>query len=838
MTVEFFPINSPLVNYFFYKAPFISNSYVLTNLTIQSGGTGYAVNDILVLAGGTYTNPAVVRVQSVSSGGVITGVINTNAGQYTNNPTILTVGFTNGVGVGASFNNLIFSPNLLPPGPNIPLSGGFLFFYADEDHTLQLPTYSNVSDPNNPVVNTNPIQLGAAGDCGLFYLQNRFYYIVITDYTGDQANPQWTISHYNPADNGSSGNTAFNENFIVNPQFNYPITFWKTAQEDGEITQPVTAVAWGWNFQEDANTSSENFVTVENISGQGIEGSPINQILLTCSIVSSSETLKDFVQTFGTVDFLSESNITFCAQMINELGGSINVSLLLELNYGEGGSPTRNINLTSFTVTPTRQKFTFTFAMPSITGFTIGDNNYSAIHIQPALGQTCEFGMTNVLMSPGTIPLPVFVDEPKAFAKSQILGNATNLFGAGLFENYSSYYYNNGDIFPYADTGTITLQTNNSPQAFRNICDGGSLPVNGYSANNIPFRRLFDVIGNTYGGSGELIASSNGDVVTVSSGVGAREKSAWTAGNTGFTVTNTVVGLNAGISFVNNNNNTITGTFIDKFAPSQATPLFYGQQANAPSNPNNFFRANSDSSVMNYWGTNNKINNQTISISTTNPGSPSTNATFLMSFNSNNFLDYETRFVTFPFGVSTGQAISSFIEFPIFSNNVRQIGGPASISANQGIIFSVNGVIAGVPGVTLFGSSPSVNYQVVFARYFGFNFISNQSLQQNINRFINAIANPFQWTITVTVVPTAGQYFLFSDATTNFYGWFTVNGVGTDPVIPGATGVMIPIFSGNTVNDVATAIAEALNTLEFNVPAPSDLPTLAGGSKVSWYINL
>jgi len=926
MTVEFFPINTPLVNYFFYKAPFISDSYSLSSASIGNGGTSFNVNDIVILAPSNpseYTNPVVIKVTSlnpssllqkvisiiingsfaggshysvddiislnlIGSGsniifsyinaqikvtsigpnGAISGITILNEGMYDNaevffivqnttsgigfglniappafttqtfslnlgiiktfeiinngnflspTPSIISQIGTNGSGIGASLTDLNFVPsNQIPPGPNIPLAGGFLFFYADEDHTLQLPTYSDISDPNNPVVNTNPIQLGAAGDCPLFYLENRLYYIVITDYTGDQANPQHTISHYNPSESAQSGgNILFNENAIVNPQFSFPITFWETSQKEGEISQPVTRVAWGWDFQENEGTSSENFVTFENIVGQSIEGTPIFQILLTCSVVSSSETTKDFVQTFGEVDYLSGTNLTFSAQMINEISGTINVNLILELNYGQEGSPTRLINLTTFTVNQTRKKFTFSFIMPSIAGFTIGDNNYAAIHIQPALGQTCTFGMTNVLLLPGNIANPIFSDEPDSYAKSQIIGDSVDIDNAGLDQNYSSYYYAQGTIFPYADTGTIVLAKTGSPQPFRHICDGSALRLSGYT-NNIPNQRLYNVIGNTFGSSGTLVVTSNANVVTVSSAVGAREHSAYTAGTTSFTVTNTIIGLQMGINLLNNFDNTVTGTFIDKFAPDQSIPPYQ----------NNPFQTGT-ASIANYWGSIPAgISPNTILTNTVLPGSGVQNAVFTMNFTSNFPADYRTRF-------PNTSLIASWMEFSSFANNTRRPTGQNS--NNQQILFQLDNLPVPAPGESASIGPP---YSISASKLVIVPFFSTQSIAQCISTFCAVIANPFQWTIVVNTVPTAGQDFLFSDTATDFYGWFKVNGVGTDPAIGGRTGVEINISSTDTTTQVATIIAQTLNSFEYTLPSPADLPALAAGTKVSWYINL
>lgn len=73
-----------------------------TAVAIAGGGTGYAVDDVLTVSGGTYSTQTTLTVTSVS-GGVIDGIEVTEPGQYSvipSNP----VSVTGGSGSGATFN--------------------------------------------------------------------------------------------------------------------------------------------------------------------------------------------------------------------------------------------------------------------------------------------------------------------------------------------------------------------------------------------------------------------------------------------------------------------------------------------------------------------------------------------------------------------------------------------------------------------------------------------------------------------------------------------------------------------------------------------------------------
>jgi len=106
-------------------------SIVLASPSLSAGGTGYTVNDVLTLVGGTFTIAATLTVTAVS-GGVITAVSITNNGVYTVAPSI-PASVTGGTGTGATFNasfgiNSNFSIGTAGSGyveqPTVSFSGG------------------------------------------------------------------------------------------------------------------------------------------------------------------------------------------------------------------------------------------------------------------------------------------------------------------------------------------------------------------------------------------------------------------------------------------------------------------------------------------------------------------------------------------------------------------------------------------------------------------------------------------------------------------------------------------------------------------------------------------
>ena len=82
---------------------------IATEVSINAGGTGYAVGNTLTVVGGTGSILAELTVSTVSGGGAITGVSISNAGLYTTKPSN-PVSVTGGTGSSATFNLTFVRP--------------------------------------------------------------------------------------------------------------------------------------------------------------------------------------------------------------------------------------------------------------------------------------------------------------------------------------------------------------------------------------------------------------------------------------------------------------------------------------------------------------------------------------------------------------------------------------------------------------------------------------------------------------------------------------------------------------------------------------------------------
>lgn len=64
----------------------------------------------------------------------------------------------------------------------------------------------------------------------------------------------------------------------------------------------------------------------------------------------------------------------------------------------------------------------------------------------------------------------------------------------------------------------------------------------------------------------------------------------------------------------------------------------------------------------------------------------------------------------------------------------------------------------------------------------------------------------------------AGDYFYLSPAAGNYYVWYNVNGVGTDPAIANRTAIPVEILSADTSTQVANKTGAAINAMYYAVP--------------------
>lgn len=751
----------------------------------------------------------------------------------------------------APFVNYFF---LLAPDPesgaNVPNAAGTLTFYDDSSRSNLLSTYSDVNTPNAPVVNPNPITLGADGSAPLIYFADKLYYIVEEDSSGAVVR---TYEHfyYPYTGSGGGGDGNSNQNYVPDGQCIFPINFTQAPNPTGTITQPKTPIAWSLDFYQDLNTTTKNVVTFENISNESIMSSPPNQVVLTSQNVMAGETQKQFKVTIGDVNFCQASQpnqnpLSISIEGYSKIGGAPIINVLAEKNYGSNGSPTEVVTIATFTLNNQRTQYYYNNWTPdSNEGKTIGEGSTLSIIWQVSLGQLCQVALTNFLVcnsvSQTQTVAPTYPIDGIAKIAAHVWGDNVKrqLSDTGLVNIYQPYVYAaTTDIINQSNTGKLflALKTVSFPDAVR--CTARSYSTNQYNDIQIPYSRLYagqpGSIGGAFGSNGSLIITSNANIVTFTTAQGGREHSAYTNGTTGaaLSVVQTIPGQKCGVSVAlkSGTSDTAVVTWLDEFT-SAAPPYIASNilaaatgfqlseiqyiEAIPPSTTNmgNFYETYGSGSPGSFspWAPG------YFTITDTATGTPSVAAVSEIQFNTAPNGEYVGHQAVYVFEGISAAYYQGFFEWATSPSDTYLVGvnartngigggwNEAPITAGVTVSFSVDG---------------NAGNQLAGAQTVTVNVNSSDSISQAVTKFIATVNNSFVDTVTINSTPTASTYFLFASTTTDYYGWFKVNGTGTDPMVSDRSGIEIDIGSTDTTTQIATKIVLALASLaiSFNVP--------------------
>ncbi len=91
--------------------------------------------------------------------------------------------------------------------------------------------------------------------------------------------------------------------------------------------------------------------------------------------------------------------------------------------------------------------------------------------------------------------------------------------------------------------------------------------------------------------------------------------------------------------------------------------------------------------------------------------------------------------------------------------------------------------------------------------------------------------------ITINALPGVGTYFTFSNTVpANFYVWFTIDGIGSDPA-PGGTGILVPLLSTYSTATAAQMIREAVSGYQGSLIVTVPGASVSAGSYFTFHAN-
>lgn len=652
-----------------------------------------------------------------------------------------------------------------PPGPNIPLDFGKIYFYADEDHDLPLNSYSDVSDPNNPVVNPWPLRLGGQGDVGVIYLEDRMYYIEI--YSKDDI-LQWTINHFNPGgDTGASSNDALN--YIPNGQFLLHNDLPETDDYDaGEIRESITEIApGGWTFERPDTSTGTDIVTFLRYD-EYVASPPSNPryaLNISCTDSDSGDGYKRVSVKFPNVNRFASSTQQYTVGFSGIDNGETNttVELYLRKNFGTDGSDEVSTLIETFTLSQTLQNFHIAFHYGTNEGKVIGENDDDYVSLDFRLKTDEEFDITLVdfMQESGNIINPIYPETPQRFDVKEALGGG---FPVPAYDGsdflLSPILTANGWIYDDSVVGSIMAQTTTVVPLGLIIADGAQYETAAYFTGGVPCARL----------QAKWFQEAKGLPIY---GTGRQFVSAYYT-NAGPAAASMRISNNAVGTATNFSDGTPATTFTFNNVTVGTDTASWGLYTGGD--------------IFHIWG---KLAGTFNDI-----GADAGTSGFTVSVIRNGTPSTETVFTKVIYRIQTIAATGLAGLYFDYNNTVTFFR----------VWFKVDGA----------GSAPASGGATLVEVDLLSTWTANE-----VARVIANTVSGFKVTNVIaksaSAVP-AGSYWNLHTATQEYYVWYKKDGAGTDPAPPGKLPIPVDILAGYTDIQVATATLIAINSKYFAVP--------------------
>lgn len=678
-----------------------------------------------------------------------------------------------------------------------PLSGGYIYFYADIEGTPLKPVYQlSGTVPGAYTYNAlnNPITLSAAGtpqdelgnNIAIYYYpydddgQPELYYIEAYDSGG---NLQFTRHGWPNINNSGDDNTASIENFIPNGQFlphNDHVASDLTPIYQTIGNEEFYAVAQGgWNVVRSVSGTSTFACSFEEITTTvaGLNDYPRWAFNFKCSTFNASDSVRDLrviwpdVNTFQAQDpdALTPQPYTFTFAVDSNDGNDYTFDVYLYYYYGSGGaaSSPSPVLLGSFTAENGYKYVTFTIDDMTVNG-TLGTSadDYFGISIRGP-GQAFDAQFTDFSLLIGAVDLPYFPITPHAETLSQsVTGWMTtpNPDGSDLY--LPLILTQSGMKFDDSMIGKIVSSANNISDVISTttnelLANGNTYKTTDYSPLGIPYARLQEKLWDSTGtiplwGTGYSFANSylststDTDIYLVNNQAGV-VTAAVTNGATSPTFT--YKRMNTGAATINFNSFSSFNGFVTVQAPAGALlgDIAGGTAASTGLMTFTAYRQYDLANQYHYFGI------QCVAASVF-----ATAATGL-------YFDIYNASTGYRFWFNTGGETQ-----------------PAS---------------GGLTRVEIDIDSTMTAKEVAFA--------------------VSSALNKFEMSrircVVASSIP-ANSYFVFYIGSTEYYGWYNIDSAGTEPTIAGATGIEIDILSTDTDSEVASKTQAALNGAYFGVP--------------------
>lgn len=692
--------------------------------------------------------------------------------------------------------NYFIAPNLeqyfVNKDTGFPLANGKVFYYQDNNRSVPKSVFRLSGSPPNYSFSAlpNPVTLSSVGtiDDGAgnnvvpYYFpfdQNgdpQLYYIEV--YSSDNV-LQFTREGWpqNAIDESSENQVDSSLNLIPNGQFlshvNIPADVI-TSAEAGNITEPVTTIAQGgWTFDRPVTSSAVDNVSFSRFAAytENPTSSPRYALRVTTNGGSPSDAFKDARLKFNDVNkFASDTQeytIYFSAITFNSSDFVLDLNVIK--NYGTGGDAEEITNLESFNVTSTQQDFSLSFIVGSNDGKIIGPSNDDFTQFALSIPTDIAVGVeiTDVVMFVGNILVDQFpITTNKDFVDRSLVPVAPNPDGFDL--GLPLILTKEGLAYDQSKVGKIHPSILNYGEFGELNCDGATYRSDAYSVDGIPYRRLRNKLVDNpgvgvYGNNNIPIFGTGLEYVTASS---VNDGQLMICTNSASVETSTADGAAA------------TGFTFNDVVIGQSSTSVLGLESWTTG-------ANSEQ----YW-----------------------------------VKDLVPGFITSGNASSTGT--QSLNQFPV-SEEGEVVGTDV---ANQFIKITSSGVPAGsssmliripsntiIPWFTLDGAGVAPGIGGIEVQINMFSTFGADDVASAISCGLSG-----QQVSLVTVLDgnlvVPDSYFTFSAKGQLYYVWYSLNGLGIDPLVPGAIGITVSYSASDVSQTIEISTIRAINDLYFAVP--------------------
>lgn len=684
------------------------------------------------------------------------------------------------------------------------LYGGYALFFVDTARTTGKPVYqiTGIGIPPAPpysFIEYGSLQIDGSWRVDLnsqgafdqtvyllpFDVDNNIEQYYIEFYSADNVF-QFSLEGWPQSATAQSSETQVFVNFVPNPQFltHNNIPFFVGGQP-GQIpsgTDLVNFAPGNWYFERPSGTTATDFILFSRFGSPLTvpSANPRYALNFVCTVPDGSDNIKDLAVRFDNVNTFASTTdyLTFSFWAVCNSGSSVNLSLVQKYNFGTGGSTEVSNILTTFTVTNSWSQYSFSFIPGTLVGggYSIGTQNddYVEYAIRAPTTSASNFLFTDVIITPGQISSPSIPDITSNETVAASLAGSTTLPDYNEQNLYLPIVLGpNGFTYDTSIVGKIFPSFNGTPGIGELLCNGQTLQTNLTSTDGIPFSRLWNVLFNPVTqypmfGTGSTFVSAYVDSALATpqinlstNGQGNVTNTADGAAPTGFTFATIHAGNNYNTTtwFKNNSSFILRTNFATKPGTDAATPSYFA----AHTAPVVFTQVNYNALAT----------------------------------------DQNYIYITF------------IQEWNIAFTGIPSAGNYFTFAANNGttnvpyyVWYKVNGS----------GSDPAPG--APFLTGIEIDILSTYSTQDVAILTAQVIAgNELSTIVTLAgnAVP-ASSYWTFSSTTQNYYVWYTVNGSGTDPMVPGKIGIKVPILTTDTTLQVATKTQLAINSFSYAIP--------------------